>query len=376
MKSNSKFETVKSVMINLLDLGLPAILIQLYLEISISTFSKYIKNLREEKIWDGKIPSFVEALPRMLRIVCVKYTRCTYLDINYDNIDRKKLYDSLVKILQVEKILMILSYARKHIQKMRLFKFDPAVPSGYVDFLNLFNHSGGDWSPKEGGEESLWFDYLKAFKESEISLNLRFQNEWPDVAINKILEDLTFSVCNDVHPVFTIEIVDRVDKVLSKTLTEREADILKMNYGLGKEKFLIHQIGEYFGLTAERTRQIHHKAIRRCMHESRLKLFFEPYIETPVDVLWENEAKLNSPDILFSSIEDLPKRVTELLKNNFIYSFNELLIYSPQKLWNAHFGKKTLWELNDLLTSHGFNFRYSGILDFYKNGTKLPSEYL
>ena len=56
------------------------------------------------------------------------------------------------------------------------------------------------------------------------------------------------------------------------TLTEREADIIRLFFGIGCQEMTLEEIGERFGLTRERVRQIKEKAIRRLRHTSRSKL--------------------------------------------------------------------------------------------------------
>jgi RNA polymerase primary sigma factor len=62
-----------------------------------------------------------------------------------------------------------------------------------------------------------------------------------------------------------------VDRALS-TLTERERDIVKYFFGIGTQEMTLEEIGEHFGLTRERVRQIKEKAIRRLRHSTRSKL--------------------------------------------------------------------------------------------------------
>jgi RNA polymerase primary sigma factor len=62
-----------------------------------------------------------------------------------------------------------------------------------------------------------------------------------------------------------------IERALS-TLTEREAEVVKLYFGLNKEHSLtLEEIGEKFNLTRERVRQIKEKAIRRLRHASRSK---------------------------------------------------------------------------------------------------------
>ncbi len=56
------------------------------------------------------------------------------------------------------------------------------------------------------------------------------------------------------------------------TLTERERDIVKYFFGIGVQDMTLEEIGDRFGLTRERVRQIKEKAIRRLRHTSRSKL--------------------------------------------------------------------------------------------------------
>ena len=60
-----------------------------------------------------------------------------------------------------------------------------------------------------------------------------------------------------------------IERTLS-TLTERESDVIKMSFGIsGYQEMSLEEIGERFGLTRERVRQIREKAIRRLKQSSR-----------------------------------------------------------------------------------------------------------
>ena len=57
-----------------------------------------------------------------------------------------------------------------------------------------------------------------------------------------------------------------------ETLKDREKEVIKMYFGIDREYALtLNEIGEEFGLTRERVRQIKEKAIRRLRHRSRSK---------------------------------------------------------------------------------------------------------
>jgi len=56
------------------------------------------------------------------------------------------------------------------------------------------------------------------------------------------------------------------------TLSDRESEILKDSFGIGRQELTLEEIGIKFGLTRERVRQIREKAIRKLRHMSKSKL--------------------------------------------------------------------------------------------------------
>ena len=64
---------------------------------------------------------------------------------------------------------------------------------------------------------------------------------------------------------------EQLNEVLD-TLTDREENVLRLRFGLedGQTKTL-EQVGQQFGVTRERIRQIEAKALRKLRHPSRLK---------------------------------------------------------------------------------------------------------
>jgi len=68
-----------------------------------------------------------------------------------------------------------------------------------------------------------------------------------------------------------------IDEALG-TLTERESRVLRLYFGLGDaEPMTLEQIGEKFGITRERVRQIKEKALLRLRHQSRAR-FLETFL--------------------------------------------------------------------------------------------------
>ena len=60
--------------------------------------------------------------------------------------------------------------------------------------------------------------------------------------------------------------------LLAEALTEREADVLRMRFGMYDGRtHTLEEVGQIFGVTRERIRQIENKAIRKLRHPSRAK---------------------------------------------------------------------------------------------------------
>lgn len=60
------------------------------------------------------------------------------------------------------------------------------------------------------------------------------------------------------------------------TLPPREAEILRMRFGIDREKpMTLEEVGQHYGLTKERIRQVENKAIRKLRHPARAKLLRE-----------------------------------------------------------------------------------------------------
>ena len=81
---------------------------------------------------------------------------------------------------------------------------------------------------------------------------------------------------NDDSPVADKTLINEslsteVERALA-TLTERERDIIRLFFGINCQEMTLEEIGEKFGLTRERVRQIKEKANRRLRHSSRSTL--------------------------------------------------------------------------------------------------------
>jgi RNA polymerase primary sigma factor len=64
---------------------------------------------------------------------------------------------------------------------------------------------------------------------------------------------------------------DEISRALS-TLNERERNIIEAFFGINQPEMTLEEIGDKFGLTRERVRQIKEKAIRRLRHNTKNKM--------------------------------------------------------------------------------------------------------
>ncbi len=90
-----------------------------------------------------------------------------------------------------------------------------------------------------------------------------------DTTIGSFVEDE--NMLGPAEATANMLLAEALDDLLG-TLTEREAEVLRMRYGLydGRQHTL-EEVGKMFGVTRERIRQIENKAIRKLRHPSRAR---------------------------------------------------------------------------------------------------------
>jgi len=90
-----------------------------------------------------------------------------------------------------------------------------------------------------------------------------------DTELGMYLEDQTTP--SPAQLVYQKMLRERVDDVLA-TLTPREARIIRLRFGLGQDRsYTLEEVGQKFGLTRERIRQIEGKALRRLRQPCRAR---------------------------------------------------------------------------------------------------------
>jgi RNA polymerase primary sigma factor len=68
-----------------------------------------------------------------------------------------------------------------------------------------------------------------------------------------------------------------IESVLS-TLSNREADIIRMRFGIDQDKpMTLEEVGQHYGLSRERIRQVEMKAMRKLRNPLRTKILKEAF---------------------------------------------------------------------------------------------------
>lgn len=98
-------------------------------------------------------------------------------------------------------------------------------------------------------------------------------NENDDGTIEEFIQDKGPSIEDDYEKK---ELKENVETVLG-ILTEKEREVLKYRYGFYDNKeYTLESVGNIYGVTRERVRQIENRAIRKLKHSARSK-FLNPY---------------------------------------------------------------------------------------------------
>lgn len=114
------------------------------------------------------------------------------------------------------------------------------------------------------------------------------------------------------------EVAQGVNQVISKALNVKEQKVIALRFGLEDEKpHTLDQVGELFGVSRERIRQIEAKALRKLRHPRNQDLFY-PFLEDKhlaavserkqqelERMAEENERLLQGLEILHQTMEEI-----------------------------------------------------------------------
>jgi RNA polymerase primary sigma factor len=105
----------------------------------------------------------------------------------------------------------------------------------------------------------------KIMKIAQVPLSLETPiGEGEDSHLSDLIEDK--DILSPPDEVIHINLKEKIEEAL-KTHTQREANILKMRFGLGDgREHTLEEVGQKYKVTRERIRQIQEKAIRKLKH--------------------------------------------------------------------------------------------------------------
>lgn len=111
---------------------------------------------------------------------------------------------------------------------------------------------------------------IKTYMQDTTSLDIQVGDEDDGTTIASFVEDTRF-----VNPVdFMLQEADKdtIESVLS-TLSGKEAEVIKLRFGIDTaHPMTLEEVGQHFGLSRERIRQIEAKALRKLRHPSRVSV--------------------------------------------------------------------------------------------------------
>jgi RNA polymerase primary sigma factor len=155
------------------------------------------------------------------------------------------------------------------------------VPVHMVDRLRLVNKASRELEQQIGHAptaqelakqldlDSDKLNWLLQVTQQTVSLESPVSGE-EDTELGMYVEDI--SSPSPAQITYENMLRERLDEVLA-TLTPREARILRLRFGLGQDRpYTLEEVGQKFGLTRERIRQIESKALRQLRQPSRARL--------------------------------------------------------------------------------------------------------
>ena len=110
---------------------------------------------------------------------------------------------------------------------------------------------------------------LKNLNTDNVSLNTKI-GEDDETELGDMVEDKSGKTPEEAVVINHIQ--SEINDLIDKVLTEREADIIRMRYGIGEyEPTTLDKVGVKYGITRERIRQIEKIAMRKLDHNKNVK---------------------------------------------------------------------------------------------------------
>lgn len=172
-----------------------------------------------------------------------------------------------------------LRYIHRAIRELQSDGSNEKLPE-YQEIADMCNKKG--WVVKTGANHKTITaekvrEYLRYYDMTNIiSLNTPVGEEehGEQSSIGDFLPDT--STASIVEKAEQSDMADKFDYIFKHFLTEREANVLKLRYGFdGREAMTLEQVGQIYGVTRERIRQIEDKAKKKIRQTKRISCLFE-----------------------------------------------------------------------------------------------------
>jgi RNA polymerase primary sigma factor len=168
------------------------------------------------------------------------------------------------------------SIIRALAEKSKLIK----LPVYLVDRIRRLDRLSRELS-KDLEKEPNVYDLAKGLgaREGEVNNLIRISREplsfestlrdFDEISLGEVLEDPTVERADDATA--RMDLFDKVEEALN-SLTPREEQVIRLRYGLGHDQdHTLEEIGNMFGVSRERVRQIEQKGLRKLRHPTRSK---------------------------------------------------------------------------------------------------------
>lgn len=161
------------------------------------------------------------------------------------------------------------------------------LPVHMAEALNVLKRTERDFNKQHGIDPSTEeLALLLARSEAQIA-------RMRQIAVDAILfEDMDDEGTRNIHTLDTIESnepctessffkeeLKKAIKIAMSNLSEKESQIIENRFGLNSHEMTLEEVGQIFGVTRERIRQIEAKALRKLRHPSKRDVL-EPFCET------------------------------------------------------------------------------------------------
>ena len=158
------------------------------------------------------------------------------------------------------------------------------IPVHMVEGIRKMVKTENEFALKEGREPTTK-ELADILGISENAVLERKTSRNPIVSLNELIgEDQDTELLSSIEDPerFDLDYIERdnyssfSDIVFNNSnLTEREKEVISLRFGFMGKRYTLEEIGEMFGLTRERIRQIEAKALRKLGHDRKVKEFNE-----------------------------------------------------------------------------------------------------